>query len=1111
MSVVTGKAFVFVSQESVRSELTSLDPTVGHIFCCLGGPVELEDIDLPALPFPQSRFTVVSSDREVYFEGEESVHLLCFDPSLAHSTLSLQLRMGEVVLHDLEVALNSVGGGEVVLTSLAAGEYSVFQTNSGELCRFQMVDHSVGESERLLFKKAQAEFREAVAISSLGEVWSVSQEGQQAGEFHLSSLCQTAGSPFELVRVGSGELVLCARELVSPMKAVVLNPVTEELVHFTWESCTKGQECLVAYDSMFSVVAIGAFVDGIPWEGWVLTTRSDGFESALNLPSSVKAGDDLEVEIKVPEGYQAYLSVKDSRLVSPCKPAQKLVSRVFEFAREIESVGQPGCFELALGHGLSAWEKEVLDRLKAREGIDEKQYERLVRSMSLTGLNFVQALALTLKRSEFEVVNLCLPDILDGIAVEPEALCALSTGLCRFFGVYPLRIENDIDLVVGVVDPADTALSDLQLITGYSIRPIALPEETMEWLLKSCLRKEAFDSPVTVMPEFGAPRRRDGLATEMPVLNQDNDESLAELSEFRVEAEMRVLYCGWLNGSGLIRRSIPTNLEECADLAVEVFVVGARAWTTLESSVMVRRELAVRVETPSYVHPDDTVDAELEILGGEPPFLIKGERDGLELNLPNRMERNSPVTFVCAPGSYRFTVEEISTGRREVIERKVEVAGRMSGVRKSLKWLPEGDSVVREPATDLLGMEPFPSPVPFWSVLSRQTSNYQHMCSEQTAAKIFSACVAWLLSKEEERPKLESIALAGIAHQRRMFRIGEGFALYRRERHGCRQFGVLAATYLCQLELYLERVTSESFAAVLREAVALGKASLKCYGRQWPSTLRESLSDCYWELRHQGLSEGLVERILALRAQPVRSGVWERAADCYFAAALLRARSETHASLALEVANRVLAETLPEGRFYSTVDSVAAMVLTEELAEYADSVTLGTPQVEGRPEQPDRITALGGPILVRESRYYFEDWKDRESKARITVEASKSELQLGSRLELRVSLPDGYQKGDLAWLCLPPSLAKLNAGAQVRRFSVDFEGRDSVTVEVVATAPTPAGQQTLLLCLKNMFEEERFGLAEPLRISVSCLPGPSSVQCPTRKSPHRAPEPTIGV
>ena len=95
----------------------------------------------------------------------------------------------------------------------------------------------------------------------------------------------------------------------------------------------------------------------------------------------------------------------------------------------------------------------------------------------------------------------------------------------------------------------------------------------------------------------------------------------------------------------------------------------------------------------------------------------------------------------------------------------------------------------------------------------------------------------------------------------------------------------------------------------------------------------------------------------------------------------------------------------------------------------------------------------------------------------------------GSSRPLVVKIESGYVPGDLCWVCLPDALSRVIGGGQVKRFSVDFKGKDEVRIPLAATAVTvnrEGGEAPahFAVCVRNMFEEERGGNPGALTVTV---------------------------
>ncbi|MEM4251500.1 MAG: hypothetical protein QW828_06690 [Candidatus Bathyarchaeia archaeon] len=141
------------------------------------------------------------------------------------------------------------------------------------------------------------------------------------------------------------------------------------------------------------------------------------------------------------------------------------------------------------------------------------------------------------------------------------------------------------------------------------------------------------------------------------------------------------------------------------------------------------------------------------------------------------------------------------------------------------------------------------------------------------------------------------------------------------------------------------------------------------------------------------------------------------------------------------------------------------------------------------------IEVLEGTVLVEVHRIVEVDWSRFASNVQVRVSLEQNgqarrSFTTAETLNLRVQLQDGYQTGDLVWVCLPEALSRLVGGGQVKLFSIDFKGNQEVSIPLVTTSVTvnqdgQPGLQHFCVCVRNMFEEERVGNPGPLELSVT--------------------------
>ncbi|MBX9692432.1 MAG: general secretion pathway protein GspE, partial [Cyanobacteria bacterium] len=205
----------------------------------------------------------------------------------------------------------------------------------------------------------------------------------------------------------------------------------------------------------------------------------------------------------------------------------------------------------------------------------------------------------------------------------------------------------------------------------------------------------------------------------------------------------------------------------------------------------------------------------------------------------------------------------------------------------------------------------------------------------------------------------------------------------------------------------------------------------------------------------------------------------------------------------LALANTVISDFNEQGRLYSTADSVAAIALMSELNAAGILEGGGVIEINGSSmvyaeavncTEPIRsVKVVDGIATVLIDRIVENDWNSYASNVPLRVSLEKNgkhtrKLTAGDAVELVVQLEEGYKMGDLLWIALPDALSRIFGGGQVKLFSLDFQGLSELRVSLAVTGTTAGadgdGEQSLALCVRNMFDEERAGSPGLIAISA---------------------------
>lgn len=823
-----------------------------------------------------------------------------------------------------------------------------------------------------------------------------------------------------------------------PAFALLCQGGRRELVFHQVEA---GQEIEVEIPLTMAFLALGGYVNGKPFEGWSFLLPPSELEVELRLPERVEPGKQLEIEVQSNKPGGVYLLVKDQRLQSADTPSNKLAASLKRCAEEawkhftsgdsmrpFQELAAPAQPDFWVQNQLFGAPPERTGRVVGRRpGLIPRpgapvELERVVSEAPLARPTLAGR-----RRSGGQPMMM----MLRSMPVESESLFE--------FG----DIVEDYD----------------QPYLGEASEELFCVEESGEDLFGSV--KSASDKASTVLS-------KKSLAPPAPTTQEDPE----------------VLYSGILetrDGSVAVKIDIPDNFGQ---YHVEATVLSGGDWSYQSRTCQVSTDLYVSIEVPPFVHPRDRVRGRL---------LVSSDCT-VELYLDEKLQQlDEGFGFEVKTGVYRAVVAS-SEGDSRTQTRRVDEPGRLTRVVQSVQLLTKGQSISLENDPSTLSLQVLPGLQKPFKTLIKETANYGHLCCEQTAAKMVSAALM-VLSGDKDG---EAVFIAGYRRMESMFHRSGGFSMYpgRRLDHWWSPRAVVYLLGLAGLEGNKE--FSPAMNEALRCTLDLAQRSRQIYNISWPAAKIEDCQTAYWSLRQSNDPKALafVTKFIEESLDTLGGRVETRAQACYAAATLLLSR--THISKALELTNRVL-DQLDGGRLYSTYDSVAAIVLMNELRRAGIGAGgTGKVEVDGQilsteeAMKLDRIRQLRcveKVCAVNVTRLVEESWESFDSTVPIRLSLQKngqpsSSFQAGDAIDLKIELQQGYQTGDLVWVCLPDSLSRLIGGGQVKRFSVDFEGLNEVTIPLAATGVTGEQGQHFAVCVRNMFEEERVGSPGLLKVRV---------------------------
>ncbi|KHD06326.1 hypothetical protein PN36_10295 [Candidatus Thiomargarita nelsonii] len=597
------------------------------------------------------------------------------------------------------------------------------------------------------------------------------------------------------------------------------------------------------------------------------------------------------------------------------------------------------------------------------------------------------------------------------------------------------------------------------------------------------------------------------LVEELALLDNDfsNDKKpeslLAQKTSFKKDSPRtefpEVLFYDIIHVTEMKDVVIPLS-DSLGSFTVESFAMIEGDWIQNQTTVVVDKPVRVELEMPPIVHFKDKVIGRLRAITTSGKANITLTQNGKTVALCNgksitALSIHTPTTleFYVKSGIYIATVEESLTGETDSIELVVDEPSKFKSYAKELGLLFSADSIKR---ADSLSLRVLPNiDISFESLLTA-TANYAHLCCEQTAAKILAATFMYLTAKNEgQRNSAEEIILAGIAREQKMIRPKQGFAMYPNDIEINEYYSELTVRYLWKLE-ELDAIPdlSNNLRQAMREGVSMADNVAQAHDMQRVPSEVQNIEDIYtlavlWEDNH-AVGRELIENLIDFSgSEPClkvpQHAVVDRQSLAYAAASLIVMGDFKNG---IKLANQVTRQLNEQGRLYSTEDSVAAIALLSQLRKSGLVTSEARLKVNGEEMMAieaallnvpiESIEVLSGVAAVEVTRLYEEDWTRFADNFPISirfVNANNSEIQqvrAGECIELIISLPRGYQTGDMVHVALPPCLSWIRG--EVKLFSLDFEGEEVLRIPLLVTSQIE-GQEHFAVCVRNMFREER--------------------------------------
>jgi hypothetical protein len=831
--------------------------------------------------------------------------------------------------------------------------------------------------------------------------------------------------------------------------------------------------------SPVALILIGAIINGKPWEGWTSQVTPSTVSAKVSVSDNCEPGAKITINFEAENANTSiYAIVKDARLISADTPELKLAAAIKNF---VDTNGK----KLSVGT-VSLTLQEIWD-LRARE-------TRARGGFGSYGSSDMFGMAQLLSRSTTGQIFEGASDTWGGGTAPHGA----------WFGFGGAQ-----QIPGGGGEPAAFSGNWDEMVTGsYTSYPPAAAQLSSPAL------------PLAQAQSF-APAPGGSPLAAPPPMTPARKKATTSVSD-----DPEVFFAGFVpvrKGQGSLKIKLP---DSFSNYIVECFTVSGMNWASSETRFTAIKDPFVQLTTPvfattsepgiGFVHVGSTKAVQLNVLCDGKPLELYTDNGSLfdgKVSGPQ-----TSYKFMAGPGHYEATMnhEGVVVAQHQ---KRVDEPGKLKRAVRSLRVLVAGESIALKDEANLVNIQVLTGLENDFSLLLDATADYSHCCCEQTAAKIFSGCIMYLQATDDNRRKLgESIIIAGIKREESMWLRRQGFKSYpHMPPSPDNYYGPKAARYLWNLQM-LKAGSGHSLSASLQKAIEKGlemaEDTSSAYNIAWPPKTIVTCEDAYGALCFSPSADANLSLAIARAVEQSPSNdtpnpylgvsVATRLDQSYAAATLLKNGMANDIKLALKLSNIVISQFNSQGRLYSTVDSVAAIALMTELQAKGITKGGGKLEINGQTTGSEEAVALTHPIkslkvlegavTIAVDTIVEEDWKKFEAAVPLRISLERDgehsrEFTAGDTVDLVVTLTDGYKMGDLLWVALPDAFSRIVGGGQVKLFSLDFAGANQIRVSLAATGTTEAmdgklQEQSLAVCVRNMFNEERAGNPGLIKVKV---------------------------
>lgn len=960
-----------------------------------------------------------------------------YAPELEELRLHLYLEhFGKPYSGLVEMALDP-SGRELAAAAAVSGMLRVELSLQAEPKGLHLwLSEDAGMTASLALPAAQAQDRRPLVVSRWGPEVSISTLPQPGDRSVRGLSLHTGGecdSPFRLERVDTGRAVLtCARDCQALRVLLLENGGCRET---ELAVCRAGQVLELDVHGPAAVLALGAFVEGVPWEGWTALLRPAPPPPRVVAAATALPGGEFTLGLEGAEAEgSVYLCVSDLRHTQKAPMATVLAGCLKSYLEEVGEV---------LGDGAAPGPPQLrtVDPFAAAAA-DPFGYAPSDPFTAPPALDPFSAPA----QDPFGYPDpFAAPtaDPFGGQASDPFAAPAADP-----FGAAtdpfaapagdPFGYASSDPFAAPAADPFNAPAADP---FGYAPSdPFAAPPAS-DPFAAAAERLQAPEALPARKPAFERQTRTANLeaAEEPPTMGRrrsDRSDSPLPTSD--------VVFCGILpleRGKASLTVRLP---QRPAEYRLSGMLVQGWDWVPFEARLTSFPDPLVWLEGPAFLAAGQQGEARMVVASRSGHLEVGASSAGVQVlsQTPILALRPTQLRFPVEAGELQAWARDTVSGQRTFRSEQVQTLGSMRRLTYSLQLLQTGESLPCWPASRVI-RDPGET---FRQLLLSWLNNLAGNCLSEAVGVVAAACLLPLDPAQGEgflREKLEKI--------RRLWLPGQGF-----RGHGQAPAGADLAVPSARLLRSLGWLPSmhPSLQPFIQQGLAIAQDVEYSLGRPWPPPQPDSCEDAYFSLRNQREVAPWLEGWL-LREPGSASEVAYAAACCL--------RLGWHQALPL--CQQVLHRLDPDPGLSHPLELAATAMVFAELQALPD-LRNGKAEVEGE----TTLTALQGIVAVQASVWLEEDWLNQPNTLELELSLSHSQAPPGQTIFLEMRLQEGSQPGDMVWVFLPECLCRLEGGGQVRLFSLEWPAGHELRIPLLSLR---SEHQPLWVGLRNFLQPAR--------------------------------------